>query len=121
MTVDPRGEDIRRFRDEDDGGPVVMLNLLRFAGEPGRASYAQYAARIQPFLDAVGATVLYAGSCSTVLVAPDEHRWDALLVVRYPSRAAFLQMVGDPDYQSITELRTAGLEAAVLQATTPWS
>lgn len=121
MKVDPVGDDIRRFRDEDDGGPVVMLNLLRFAGDAGRASYAEYASKIQPFLDAVGGKVLYAGTCSTALVAPDEHQWDAMLVVRYPSRSAFLQMVGDPDYQVITELRTAALEAAVLQATTPWA
>lgn len=121
MKVDPTGEDIRRFRDEDDGGPVVMLNLVRFAGEEGRASYAQYSKKVLPFLGGVGATILYAGACSTALVAPDGHDWDALLVVRYPSRSAFLQMVGNPDYQAITELRTAALEAAVLQATTPWS
>jgi uncharacterized protein (DUF1330 family) len=121
MTVDPTGDDIRRFRDEDDGGPVVMLNLLRFAGEAGRASYARYGGEVPPFLDLVGATVLYAGTCSTTLVAPDEHRWDAVFVVRYPSRGAFLQMVGNPDYQAITDLRSAGLEAAVLQATTPWA
>ena len=120
MTVDPTGDTIRRFRDEDDGGPVVMLNLLRFAGDAGRESYARYSARIQPFLDEVGARVLYAGDCSTTLVAPDEHRWDAVLVVHYPSRGAFLAMVGNPDYQAITEFRTAGLEAAVLQATSPW-
>ena len=48
MTVDPTGADIRRFIDEDDGGPVVMLNLLRFAGDAGRASYAEYAAKVQP-------------------------------------------------------------------------
>lgn len=120
-NVDPTGEDIRRFVDEDDGGPVVMLNLLRFAGDAGRASYAEYAAKVPPFLEGVGGAVLYAGECSTTLVAPDGHRWDAMLVVRYPSRAAFLTMVTDPDYQAITHLRTAGLEAAVLQATTPWS
>jgi uncharacterized protein (DUF1330 family) len=121
MTVDPTGETIRQFRDEDDGGPVVMLNLLRYAGEEGRASYAQYSKQVVPFLEAVGGTVLHAGDCSTVLVAPDGHQWDAILVVRYPSRSAFLQMVGNPDYQAITGLRTAGLEAAVLQATTPYA
>jgi uncharacterized protein (DUF1330 family) len=118
MAVDPTGETVRQFRDEDDGGPVVMLNLLRYAGDAGRASYGEYAARVQPFLDGVGATVLYAGACSTALVAGAED-WDAILLVRYPTRKAFLAMVGDPAYQEITHLRTAGLEAAVLQATTP--
>lgn len=120
MAVDPTGETIRQFRDEDDGGPVVMLNLLRFAGDEGRASYAEYSRRVQPFLEGVGGTVLHAGDCSTVLVAPDGHAWDAILVVSYPSRAAFLEMVFDPGYQQITHLRTNGLEAAVLQATTSW-
>ncbi len=120
MAVDPTGETIKAFVEEDDGGPVVMLNLLRYAEDDGRASYAQYAARVGPFLEGVGATVLYAGDCSTTLVAPDEHRWDAMLVVRYPSRGAFLEMVGDPAYQEITGLRTAALEEAVLQATIPW-
>jgi uncharacterized protein (DUF1330 family) len=111
---------LKRFVEEDDGGPVVMLNLLRFAGEAGRASYAEYAARVQPFLDAVGASALYAGECSTTLVAADGHRWDAMLAVRYPSRKAFLAMVTNPEYQEITHLRTEGLEAAAPPATTPW-
>ena len=121
MNVDPTPEDIKQFFADDDGGPVVMLNLLRYAGEEGRAKYAQYAAQTPPFLESVGATVLYAGECSTALVAPDGHVWDTILVVRYPSRSAFLEMVMQPGYQAITHLRTEGLEAAVLHATTPWA
>lgn len=121
MSVDPTGEDIKRLKEEDDGGPVVMLNLLRYAGEEGRASYGRYAAAVGPFLQKVGGEVLYAGEVSTTLVAPEGHDWDAVLVVRYPSRDAFLAMVFDPAYQEITELRTQGLEAAVLEATRPWA
>ena len=121
MAVDPTRETFARFREEDDGGPVVMLNLLRFAGDEGREQYARYGAAVAPFLEAVGGSVLYAGACSTLLVGPEAHRWDAVLVVRYPSRAAFAQMVGDPEYRKVSELRTSALEAAVLEATTPWS
>lgn len=120
MAVDPTPEDVRRLMEEDDGGPVVMLNLLRFAGEEGRASYMRYAEAVLPELEKVGARTLYAGACSTQLVGAEGHEWDALLVVRYPSRAAFLQMVKDPGYQAITHLRSEGLQAAVLQATVPW-
>ena len=42
MAVDPRGADLKRFLQEDPGGPVVMLNLLRFA-DGGRELYARYA------------------------------------------------------------------------------
>jgi uncharacterized protein (DUF1330 family) len=120
MPVDPTGQDLKRFLAEDHGGPVVMLNLLRFA-EGRRGSYDEYARRIVPFLEKVGAQIVYAGDCSTALVAPEQHDWDAVLLVRYPSRAAFSQMVADPAYQEITGLRTDGLSEAVLQATIPWS
>jgi uncharacterized protein (DUF1330 family) len=120
MSVDPTGEDIRRFLEEDDGGPVVMLNLLRYAGEEGKGSYQRYAREVVPFLGEVGAEVLYAGDVSTTLVAPEGHDWDAVLVVRYPSRKRFLDMVTNPEYQAITRLRSEGLETAVLEATRPW-
>jgi uncharacterized protein (DUF1330 family) len=120
MSVDPTRADVARFLAEDDGGPVVMLNLLRFAGEDGRASYMRYFGEVGAALEKAGARVLYAGDCSTTLVGPEGHNWDALLVVRYPSRSAFREMVEDPGYQAITHLRSEGLESAVLEATRPW-
>jgi uncharacterized protein (DUF1330 family) len=119
VPVDPTGEDLKRFLAEDQGGPVVMLNLLKMR-DGGRSRYDEYAARVGPFLREVGAEVLYTGDCSTAVVAPDGHDWDAVLLVRYPSRGAFLAMVANPEYQKITGLRTAALENAVLQATLPW-
>jgi uncharacterized protein (DUF1330 family) len=119
MPIDPTGADLKRFLAEDDSEPVVMLNLLRFA-PGGREGYTDYARRIGPFLERVGASVVYAGDCSTALVAPPEHEWDAILLVRYPSRRAFSAMVADPEYQEITGLRSAALKSAVLQATAPW-
>jgi len=119
MPVDPTAEDLKRLLDEDPGGAVVMLNLLRYRPDGGRERYAEYGAAAQPFLAGVGGELVYAGECSTALVAPSGHAWDTLLLVRYPSRAAFLAMVANRDYQAITHLRTEALEEAVLQATTP--
>jgi len=117
--VDPTGHDLKRFLAEDDGEPVTMLNLLRFKPQGGRDSYMQYAAAIAPFLKKVGGTVVYFGETATPLVAPESDTpWDAVLLVRYPSRAAFSAMVADPEYQQITHLRTEALDAAVLQPTT---
>lgn len=120
MPVDPTGADLKRFLETDPDQPVVMLNLLRFA-EGGRADYERYAREIVPFLDRVGAEVVYLGDTSTALVAPGAHDWDAVLLVRYPSRRAFSRMVADPEYQRITHLRTRALREAVLQATVPWT
>lgn len=119
MAVDPTGADLKRFLAEDPGGPVVMLNLLRFK-PGGRDGYQRYAREIRPFLGEVGAHVVYVGDCSTTLVAPEGHEWDAVLMVEYPSRRAFSAMVANPEYQRITGLRTEALSEAVLQATVPW-
>jgi len=120
MAVDPKGADLKRYLEEDPGGPVVMLNLLRFRPEGGRESYAKYAAALRDtYLDKYGAEVLYAGNGSTALVAEDGQDWDAVLIVRYPSRTAFSQMVADPEYQQFTHFRTEALTEAVLQATVP--
>ena len=118
MAVDPVGSDLKRFAGEESKGPIVMLNLLRFA-DGGRARYAEYARAVAPFLARYGGAVVYAGDGSTALVAEAGQSWDAVLIVRYPSRDAFCRMVSDPEYQAITHLRTSALSEAVLQATTP--
>jgi uncharacterized protein (DUF1330 family) len=119
MPVDPRGEDLKRYISQDPGGPVVMLNLLKYRAG-GEQSYRAYSAALKDYLPSIGAEVLYAGDCSTVLVAQAGWDWDAVLIVRYPSRQAFSAMVRDPAYQAVTHLRTEALTEAVLQATVPW-
>ncbi|WP_245982386.1 DUF1330 domain-containing protein [Lentzea flaviverrucosa] len=112
---------MKRLLAEDPGGPVVMLNLLRFA-EGGAESYQEYARHLrETFLPRYGGEILYAGAGSTVLVAEEGQSWDAVIIVRYPDRTAFSRMVADPGYQEVTGLRTGALTEAVLQATIPWS
>ncbi len=118
MAINPTGVELKSLLAEDPGGSVVMLNLLRFA-DGGAELYARYAAHTSPFLKKYGGEVLYAGTGSTALVAEDGQAWDAVAVVRYPSRQAFCNMVADPGYQQGTELRTRALVEAVLQATIP--
>ena len=97
-----------------------MLNLLRFLPDGGRERYDAYLTHFREHGGRHGAEVLYVGSGSTVLVAEPGQDWDAVLVVRYPSRQAFSDMVRDPEYGAGTGLRTGALVEAVLQATTPW-
>lgn len=120
MAIDPTGRDLKSMLAEEEGGPVVMLNLLRFA-PGGRSLYQEYARRLkETFLPRYGAEVLYAGTGETALVAEDGQAWDAVVLVRYPSRTAFSRMVADPEYQAVTELRTHALLEAVLQPTSEW-
>jgi uncharacterized protein (DUF1330 family) len=119
MAVDPRGADLKRLLAEDDGGPLVMLNLLRFA-EGKRSQYDEYVRLFAAtFLERYGAELIYYGESSTVLAAEPGQTWDAVVLVRYPNRQAFTRMVADPEYHAISHLRSEALSEAVLQATIP--
>lgn len=110
MHIDPTHDQAVRFgAGAGDPEPVHMLNLLRFREGDGPAGYAQYAAATAPHLARVGGEVVWAGACSPALIGPDDPEWDVAAVVRYPSRAAFLDMVRDPEYQEISKLRTGAL------------
>jgi uncharacterized protein (DUF1330 family) len=98
--------------------PVVMINLLKFRPDGGAASYARYAAGVEPHMQQVGAVLLYAGDAKASLIGSTERTWwDTILVVRYPTPAAFLKMVSDEDYLKVHEHRAAALERAELIAT----
>ncbi len=120
MAVDPEGDFLAAFLAEDPDQPVVMLNLLRFA-DGGRELYRQYStAFAETIAPRYGVEVLYAGDGRDALVAEPGQQWDAVLLVRYPDRHTFQQMVNDPQYRQITHLRTSALAEAVLQPTRPW-
>lgn len=121
--IEPTGAQLQELIDAaaHDDGPVVMVNLLAFNDDGGRESYLRYAADVQPHLERVGATLLYAGNAAhTVIGGADTSWWDAILLVQYPSRTKFLEMVSDADYQAIGVHRTAALATSGLVATTLW-
>lgn len=126
-SIDPRGEDIAELLARvPPGQPVTMLNLLRFReraahadgdrGQTGREAYRDYSRHAGEFVAAVGGDVRWAGRAASPLIAPPGEDWDAALLVRYPSIAAFEKMMRNPDYQAITPLRTAALSDARLIA-----
>ena len=114
MPVDPTPEQVSRLVQEDTGGPVVMLNLLSYKPDGGRESYEAYGAKALPFLQEAGAEILFAGEAASPLIGEESANWDSVILVRYPSIQAFLDMVTSEDYQAITHLRTEGLDRAEL-------
>jgi uncharacterized protein (DUF1330 family) len=114
MTVEPGKSDLDRFRAADSGRPFVLVQLLRFA-EGGRDLYLKYSVAAQPIVRSFGGQVLYAGECVQPLLAAEGQAWDAIVLVRYPSRAAYLDMLADPAYRAIAPQRGSALrEAAIL-------
>jgi uncharacterized protein (DUF1330 family) len=116
--IDFDDADLDRYLAEDPGGPVVMLNLLRFRPDGGRERYAEYGAALRAHA-ANPAEVLYMGDGGRPLEAEDGQAWDAVLLVRYPSRQAFTDMIRSPEYWAVAHLRSEALAEAVLQPTVP--
>ncbi len=116
--IDPTGRDLKAFLEHAPDEPVVMLNLLRFVAD-GATAYEDYLRHFRPHAEARGAEVLYYGHGDTALVAEDGQAWDAVLLVRYPTRRSFSEMVRDPDYHAGSHLRSDSLIEAVLQPTVP--
>jgi uncharacterized protein (DUF1330 family) len=105
-----------RFLSEDDGQPVVMLNLLRFREEGGRERYAEYLAVATPIVARFGAEIVYVGNGLPALSAEPGQAWDAVALVRYPNRRAFADMAMDANYRDkAAPMREAALAEAVLQ------
>jgi len=110
----PNQEAFAAFSARAGDGPVYMLNLLEFRPEGGAERYAEYGEAVAPLLAGVGGRPIFAGSPSESLIG--EGDWDLMVLVSYPTRQAFLDMVSSSDYQAIEHLRTEALERSELRA-----
>ena len=93
-------------------GPVVMLNLLDLKPDGGFERYAEYGAAVEPLLERAGARILFAGEGSSAVIGTGG--WDLVALVEYPTRQAFLDMIGSEEYLAIAHLRTEALERSEL-------
>ncbi|MNR51568.1 hypothetical protein D3C85_1712560 [compost metagenome] len=60
-------------------------------------------------MQGVGGRVEVLAQARVALIAPPGEHWDEVLLVRYPSKEAFLSMLTDSEYQAATVHRTAAL------------
>lgn len=107
----PEGFSVFSARAGDDSA-VTMLNLLALRPDGGRERYEEYGAAVAPLLERVGGRIVWIGEASPALLG--EESWDLVALVEYPSRQAFLDMVGSDEYQAIAHLRTEALERGEL-------
>jgi uncharacterized protein (DUF1330 family) len=97
--------------------PVVMLNLLRFRevaesgrgvdGMSGRDAYRVYGERFAELGQSHGGAPIWVGEALRSIIGAEQ--WDMVLLVRYPTRRQFVEMVRDPAYQKIAPIRAAAL------------
>ncbi len=121
-SIEPSRAQLEALMARPADAPVLMVNLLKFQQPGGAERYLQYGREVAPHLDRVGATVRYAGTNPAVVIGDGERPWwDAILIVEYPTPAAFIDMVTTQEYAKVHEHREAALERGDLIATSIWS
>jgi len=130
-SLNPSPEQLADFAASMPSGvPILMLNLLRYNDQAtypsgsqhspcsGREAYARYSRVALPKVQASGGAVEVRTKAHAALIAPPDEQWDDILLVSYPSKEAFLAMIGDSDYQAAAEHRSAALADSRLIGTT---
>ena len=125
MATQPRREQIAALLANDKGGPIRMVNLLKFrefakysdgtdTGLSGAEAYQRYAAEVVPIINKTGGEVVFSGQTNTLVIGDGELKWDMVSIVQYPSVAAFIGMTSSDEYKKIHVHRDAGLESQLL-------
>jgi uncharacterized protein (DUF1330 family) len=128
--IAPLPEQLKAFIElVSDDTPIVMINLLKFrdhANYPpdsgftpctGREAYQRYAAAAGPIIGKLGGGLQWVADVKCVVIGPVSESWDEALLVKYPTRKSFMDMVAMPEYQKIGVHRTAALNDSRLIAT----
>ena len=130
-ALQPTADQFRAFRDDPYNGPVAQVNLLKFRdraayaehdpeyGEDisGRAAYQRYADAFQAIATEVEGKCLLMGSAERFFIG--EGDWDAIMVMRFPDRKAFIATLNHKSYKDIHRHRDAGLLHQDLIVTRP--
>ena len=125
----PTAEQIQELLTGPADTPVVMVNLLRFKdradapdeGVAGVDAYKLYGEPMRRIVEERGGRFLWMGRVDSFVIGASDSPFDAVALVEYPSRRAFVEIVNDPRVREIGAHRAAGLEGQWLIATTEGS
>ena len=89
-TIRPADEIRDQFLENDDGGPFVMVNFLKFKPGGGSREYGKYGAAFAKLIVERGGRFLYNGRVAHKFVGDED--WHAVALVEYPSRKVFHEL-----------------------------
>lgn len=126
MAIYPSAEQFAKLLADDDGKPIVMVNLLRFkprADAPdenlsGEEAYRRYGDAMIPFVESRGGRLVWSGRMASQVIGRGGEEFHSIAIVEYPSRKAFVEIAMDPFVAEIGAHRAAGLEMQWLLAAT---
>ena len=122
--IDPDRQAWAAFKALPEDQPIQMLNLIKLkpqaeypADHPdhgkaitGLEAYRAYGRTSGPVFRRVGGRQVWAGKPQVMVTGPqDAEQWDLAFIAEYPSTAAFMEMVRDPEYREHVKHRTAAV------------
>lgn len=116
--VDPQRAQFEAFKALPRDRPVAMLNLIALHEQArypdgtelsGLEAYRLYGQHSGPIFRRVGGEIIWRGEPALTLIGPADEDWDIAFIARYPTAAAFLEMVTDQDYRLAVKHRQAAV------------
>ncbi len=120
---------VRAWAAADDGRPVLLVNLMRYRdtlsalppgstfSTPGEAN-DYYEQRVVPLALKRGEYPLLGGGAQaqslTASDAEDANRWERVVVMRAPSRRAFIEFMADPAYGPAIPYKMAAADVVLI-------
>lgn len=122
--IDPDREAWEVFKGLPRDQPIQMLNLVKLKakaaypeGHPdhgkdltGLDAYRAYGRTTAHIFKRVGGKQVWAGRPQVMVTGPGSEAWDIAFIAEYPTSAAFIEMVRDPEYRQLVLHRTAGVD-----------
>jgi uncharacterized protein (DUF1330 family) len=132
MAIEPderQLQEVAAIATGDHDAPVVMLNLNRYreraaydgevpgglpADVTGLEAYMRYGIVAAGVIARVGGEIAWHSTPRGIVIGEERDTWDEVIAVRYPSYAAFLALVSDPELLGVRQHRVAALERAAV-------
>lgn len=128
----PTQEQLRSLLEADRDGPLQFVNLLGYherarypaghelagRGGSGAEAYARYGAVALRHVTQRGGRLALMNAVEQTIIGPEDG-WHQVAIMQYPSSAAFVDMLRDPDYAAALVHRDAGLAKTVVLVTRP--
>ena len=106
-------EKLKEIIDLSIEGKFQMINLLKFKKKivdsdmTGLEKYGEYMKAVMPFFVKSEGHIVYESKVQLSLIGP-ENEWDKVLIVEYPSKDHFINMITTKGYPA--DLRSSALE-----------
>lgn len=122
----PNEEQISTLQSLPADRPVAALNLFHFneraqyepedpeygtpqADVSGQEAFARYSEVAGQHIGNLGGRVVFSTPVDQVMIGPSEPAWHVTAIMYFPTRAAFMKMLADPEFQHASRHRKAAL------------